>query len=788
MLHKAIIGKPLNRYFQQKNSVPGIFGESGKKQASGETEKTEIIVLSSYPPRECGIATYTQDLIESINSKFTGSFEIQVCALETDSEQYRYDQLVKYTLNTDSREGYEVFTEEINKNPAPVLLVVEHEFGFYARQIFPFMKMLHAADADVVMVFHTVLPNPDPQLLWHVNMLSELSSALVVMTKTSADILTEHYGIAGEKISIISHGTHLVSHPDKNVLKAKYGFQDRKVLSTFGLLSAGKSIETTLEALPAVVKVHPETLFLIIGKTHPSILMRDGEQYLDMLRARVIALGIQENVCFINRFLPLPELLEYLQMCDIYLFTSKDPHQAVSGTFSYAISCGCPIISTPIPHALEVLRDDSGIIFDFENSEQLSAAAIYLLNDEAARENIRVNGLQRMAETAWENSAVAHVMLFKTICKEQLTYQYKTPPTNLTHVRKLSQGFGILQFSVIARPDQSSGYTLDDNARALIAMCQHCELHPDDADLFAIQKYLLFIQYCQQPDGRFLNYVDEDLTFSQQNSECNLADANGRAIWALGFILSMGDLLPDHMCNIAGATLKKAIPELSKIHSTRAMAFIIKGLFYYTQKTQDQAATHILNEMAGRLVQMYRHEKDNTWHWFESYLTYANSILPEAMLCAYLNSGNLTYRNIAIESFDFLIRKTFRLERMNVISNKNWLNKGEVLVTLNPGGEQAIDVAYTVMTLSKFYEATGNENYFNLMAQAFDWFLGNNHLHQIIYNPATGGCYDGLEAGNINLNQGAESTLSFLMAKLTLEKSSLSKAVRLKSRHVLAAG
>lgn len=784
-MHKAIIGKPLNRFLQLRNAVPGLPYAPGKTYETIEKVQTEIIVLSSYPPRECGIATYTQDLIESINSKFTGNFDIQVCALESASEQHLYNPLVKYTLNTDDPESFNDLTEEINNKPGHVLLLVEHEFGFYAQNVFPFMKMLYESKADLAIVFHTVLPNPDEQLLWHVDMLSELSSSVVVMTKTSADILTEQYGISHDKISIISHGTHLTSQAEKNTLKTKYGYQNRKVLSTFGLLSTGKSIETTLDALPDIVKQHPEVLFLIIGKTHPSILMRDGEQYLDMLRAKVFALDLQANVQFINRFLPLPELLEYLQMCDIYLFTSKDPNQAVSGTFSYAISCGCPIISTPIPHALEVLRDETGIIFDFGNHSQLAIATVRLLNDETARENIRIYSLQRMAETAWENSAIAHVLLFKSLCKEKLHYQYKIPVTNLRHIHKLSQGFGMLQFSSVARPDPDSGYTLDDNARALVAMCQHYEMRNDNSDLFAIQQYLLFIQYCQQTDGSFLNYVHTDLTFSGQNAECNLEDANGRAIWALGYMLSLADILPDHMCKIARETLIKAIPQISHIHSTRAMAFMIKGLHYYNLKPKDAAVNASIHEMANRLVQMYRHEKDNTWHWFESYLTYANSILPEAMLCAYLSSGNLVYRNIAIESLDFLIQKTFRLERMNVISNKNWLNKGEVHAKLNPGGEQAIDVAYTVMTLCKFYEATGNETYFNLMSQAFDWFLGNNHLNQIIYNPVTGGCYDGLEAGNVNLNQGAESTLSFLMAKLTLEKSYQSKAIRQKLTHAL---
>ena len=231
--------------------------------------------------------------------------------------------------------------------------------------------------------------------------ISRASESVIVMTKSSARILNDDYGIPAQKITVIAHGTHLVLHLDKKFLKNKYGLADKKVLSTFGLLSAGKSIETTLNALPAVVKTNPNIVFLVIGKTHPSIVKREGEKYRTMLEDKVVELQLQQHVRFINYFLPLPDLLEYLQLTDIYLFTSKDPNQAVSGTFSYAISCGCPIISTPIPHAREILRNDAGIIFDFENSQQLTGAITSLLKNEKLRKSIGSNGLHRMASTAW---------------------------------------------------------------------------------------------------------------------------------------------------------------------------------------------------------------------------------------------------------------------------------------------------------------------------------------------------------------------------------------------------
>ena len=260
---------------------------------------------------------------------------------------------------------------------------------------------------------------------------------------------------------------------NRESLKNKYGISGRKVLTTFGLLSSGKSIETTLEALPAIIKTNPDVLFLIIGKTHPEVIKEEGEQYRNSLEAMIVSKNLTHHVKFINSYLPLPDLLEYLQLTDIYLFTTNDPNQAVSGTFAYAMSCGCPIISTPIPHAKEVLTEDTGIIFDFRNSQQLADSVIRLLNDDSLRSNITVNTLQKIVSTAWENSAVEHAMLFEKIADEKISLQYNLPAINLNHIKQMTTETGIIQFSKINQPDLCSGYTLDDNARSMIAMCMH---------------------------------------------------------------------------------------------------------------------------------------------------------------------------------------------------------------------------------------------------------------------------------------------------------------------------
>ena len=731
----------------------------------------EILMITTFPPKECGIATYSQDLLKALNQKFSQSFDMKICSLEKEGEKNSYTNEIKYILNTDDPDAFFKLAESINNNLAIRIVLIQHEFGFFENKEEKLYYFLNALHKQVAIAFHTVLPNPDKALKEKVQRITSVAKSVIVMTHTSAKILRNDYKVPEQKITIIPHGTHLVSHADKEFLKRKYQLSGKKVLSTFGLLSSGKSIETTLEALPAIVKNNKEVVFLIIGITHPSIVKQEGEKYRLFLEDKVDSLKLQPYVRFINHFLLLPELLEYLQLTDIYLFTSKDPNQAVSGTFSYAISCGCPIISTPMPHACEVLKNGAGKIFDFENSQQLASAVNDLLNDDQLRNKMSSKGLHWISTTAWENSAIAHAMLFEKLVNSQLVLHYNRPPINLDHLKNMTTSFGIIQFSILNHPDINSGYTLDDNSRAMIAMCQYFELTKEKEAIKYIKIYFNYIKFCLQPDGYFLNYVDEHFNFTEQNNTANLADANGRAIWALGYLISIRDLLPKELLSDAIATMNLALAYVKEIYSTRAMAFAIKGLYYCNLKNKSVDNILLIYELANRLVDLYRHEADDKeWLWYESYLTYANSIMPEAMLCAWLATGEQIYKEIAQLTFDFLLSKIIVKDRIKVISNKGWLYKGEELMQVVTGGEQPIDVAYTIIALSKFYNVFQKEEYKEQMEISFNWFLGANDLQQIIYNPCSGGCYDGLETYNVNLNQGAESTVSYLMARLTMEK------------------
>jgi len=723
----------------------------------------EILFVTSFPPRECGIATFSQDLIAALKDQFEHSFNCSICALESEAEQHVYPIQPRFILNTSQRNAFVKTAFLINHSDNIDLVVIQHEFGFFADKELDFKLFFENILKPIVFVFHTVLPSPGRELLDKIQDMAAISASIVVMTNDAAKILIDDYNIAAYKISVIPHGTHLVLPLNKSTLKKKYNLTGFKVLSTFGLLGSSKSIETTLMALPEILLHHPNVLFLVLGKTHPAIVKKDGEKYRHYLESLVLSLKLENNVRFVNEYLSLPNLLEYLQLTDIYLFTSKDPNQAVSGTFSYAISSGCPVISTPIPHAKEVFRDGGGVIIGFEDSLHLADEAIALLDDEFRRNEISLNSFHKMASTVWQNSAISYGLLFDKLITSDFHLNFRIPVFNLNHIRRMTTDLGMIQFAKLSIPDYNSGFTLDDNARALISIAQHYELFHTENDLALVKIYLNFIARCMQPNGIFLNYIDTNKEFTQQNYSENLEDSNGRAIWALGYLYSLKNILPDSLLNLSIDLVKKALPQLLKIHSTRAMAFIIKGLHYI----DSQDCQIVLEELAKRMALMYKHEKNNQWFWFERYMTYANGLLPEAMLCAYTTTYDEEYRIIALESFDFLLSIILSEDKIKVISNKGWLMK-DSFNHLQIGGEQPIDVAYTILALERFYTVFKKDIYKQKMKIAFNWFLGANHLNQIVYNPRTGGCYDGLEETHVNLNQGAESSISYLLSRLAI--------------------
>jgi len=731
-------------------------------------DRDQVLFLSSYPPRECGIATYSKDLINAVSSKFSPTFDVKVCALENNYSSLDYPSKVISTLNTRVRGDYLQMAGEINTDESIKMVFIQHEFGLfggnYGNYLFDF---LFALRKPVSVTFHSVLPQPDAELLRAVQTIAKLVDSIVVLTKKSADILSKTYGIDSRKICTIPHGTHLTEWKKKEGIKEEYGLTGKSVLSTFGLLSPNKSIETAIEAIPAIRQKVPDVLYLVLGKTHPGVVQNEGEKYRNYLKQRVADLQLDNHVKFVNKFLDLDDLLNYLRATDLYLFTSKDPYQAVSGTFAYAMSCGCPIISTPIPHALEMLENGGGCLVDFNNPTQLAGTAIDLLMDRDRLATLSHMGFQQSRASAWDNVAVSHARLFANHISDEKTLQYNYPEITLKHIYELTDSKGIIQFSSICEPDINSGYTLDDNARALIALCMYYSYSPKKKNRDLLGTYLRFIKHCQLKNGSFLNYVDKNGNHSEKNYYVNLEDSNGRAIWALGAVVANENSLPENYVKLAEEILLKCLPWTLDVRSPRAIAFVIKGLYNYNQVRQNLEISEIIDRLAKQLTAHYQDVRTRDWNWFETHLTYANAVMPEAMMRAYAETGNPDYRLVAEESIAFLISRITHRGIFRFVSNRGWLHKGKESQIF---GEQPIEAAYTIFALEFFWRTTRDDYFQRLAFKAFDWFLGRNQLGQSLYNPVTGGCHDGLEEHEVNLNQGAESTLCYVMARLTMDE------------------
>lgn len=704
----------------------------------------KMLVISSYPPRECGIATFSADIVQTITKLFGETLPIEVCALRKNETDLYYPEEVTYTLDASDLDAIRLIAHQINERNDIGLICLQHEFGLYGgRHGVEILVLLLSLNKPLVTVFHTLLPKPSLALKKVVDNIINLSEKVVLLTKNAQKVLLNHYNCKRSKTAVIPHGTHVIPWELKEFAKRKYYNAGRTVISTFGLISENKSIETVLFALPKIVKTHPNTNYLVIGKTHPEVLKNEGERYRNLLKKIVKKLNLEAHVLFVNEYISLHQLLEFLSMTDIYVFTSKDKNQAVSGTLAYAMSCGCAVISNPIPHAKEILKNKNGVLVEnFNKTKDFQKEILGLLQNKTKSISIAKRAFAHSHANSWENVALQYGLLFGKITDRTEELRFNSPPIKTRHIEKLTTAMGILQFSNFSQPDPNSGYTLDDNARALIAMCMYYKNYQAKKAIRLATIYLNFIASIQRENGWFDNYKDINGEVTQQNKEVNLEDANGRALWSLGYVVYLHNSLPPEMVHTAEKCLRKFLPWIHQIKSPRAIAYVIKGLYFYYQTRKDQTSKALIEKFASMLLDHYHMSSRDDWNWYEDYLSYANNILPEAMLYSYLITKNRSYKKIAEITLDFLLANYFMKGQLKIVSHKGFFKKKNENEFY---GEQPIEVGTTINCLELFYKVTGKTKYKNQMELAFSWFLGNNHLKQIMYNAYNGASFDGLE-------------------------------------------
>jgi len=533
--------------------------------------------------------------------------------------------------------------------------------------------------------------------------------------------------------------------------------------------------------LPEVVKVFPDFVYIIFGATHPDVLRDEGESYRNFLIEKVYNLGLYDHVKFYNRYFPLNELLHSLKATDIYISTSLEPRQAVSGTLSYALGMGRPVISTAFAQAREVVTDEVGIVVDFRNSQAYADAILQLLDNEELRLQLGKNAYFRTRNMTWPNVALQYAKVFSEHATSLtgIIEQKRLPRVKLDHLIHLTDSFGIVQFAKLNRRDVLSGYSLDDNASALtVAVLYWGKLgaptqNPSTARakrqlLRLINTYLDFIGFVQKPDGHFQNFVKGNRTLDDiRNRQANLEETNARAIYALA-LTATGGSLPKAIRQKALNLLQRRMRSGISFDSPRAIARCIKALCILVDgKVQIEGIDlkGTLRSHCDRLVELYQAASHADWQWFESYLTYSNGVMPEALLLGYCATMDERYLTIGKATLDFLIKESFVNGIYMPIGQDGWYHRNGKHYHFD---QQPEEVRSMVHALSASYAVTGDEKYSRLMYRAFYWFLGDNSLNQVVYDRTTGGCYDGVGRTTINLNQGAESTISYLLARLDL--------------------
>jgi len=727
-----------------------------------------ILYLSSFPPRQCGIATFTQDLTNAMDKELNPGIKNKILAINDNGTSiYNYPKKVIMQIYETKMEDYLNTANEINKNRAIKLVNIQHEYGLYGGDwgdyILPFLEIINK---PIITTFHTVLPKPKERLIKLTKLISEKSKAIIVMTENAKRILVKNYNINKNKISVIPHGVHHIPFPSKSKAKNKINLSGHIILSTFGMLNKDKGIEYAIEALPEIIKDHPNILYLIIGATHPVVRKEEGEAYRNKLKKLVNKLNLKDNVKFYDKYLELHELIDYLKATDIYISPSLNPEQAVSGTISYALSCACPIVSTNNQYAKDVINDERGILVKFKNSLEIKNALLTLINNKKLRNEMKKNSYFYSRHMTWQNVALSYFNNFNEYAKIVPREIGKWPPINLTHIKKLTDDYGIIQFAIHTKPDIHSGYCLDDNARALLACAIYYDFKTSDNILNLIKIYLNFIKSTQKINGKFYNFIGYNKNILEHGESSE--DSYGRAIWALGYIIYQKKL-PDEIKRKAEKIFIKALPHSKNLISPRAIAFTILGLYYIVKNSGEKKYNEIIIKLSNKLIKKYLESNkiDKKWNWFEDFLTYSNYKMPECLFRAYELTKNKIYLNIAKNSINFLNSITFEKKYFSPIGQDGWYFRNGKRAYFD---QQPEDSASAVEGLISAYEITKNKTYLDKANIAYEWFLGKNHLNQMVYDEATGGSYDGLGKNSINFNQGAESTLSYLLARLAMER------------------
>jgi glycosyltransferase involved in cell wall biosynthesis len=736
----------------------------------------KIAVIGTYMPRQCGIATFTTDFCEALGAQFPEA-EIFAIPVNDSDEGYAYPSQVGFEIAERDIESYRQAADYLNIYGVD-LVVLQHEYGIFGGPAGAYvLELLRELRVPIVTVLHTVLDAPDSNQRKVLSEIARLSDRLVVMSHHAFGVLRDLYHVPLEKISFIPHGIPDVPFVDPNFYKDQFDAEGKMVLLTFGLLSPNKGIEYAIAAMPAILERYPNVVYIVLGATHPHVRRHDGEAYRLMLQRLARECGVEQEVIFYNQFVRLDQLVEFIGATDIYVTPYLNREQIVSGTLAYAVGTGKAVISTPYWHAEELLDEGRGVVVPFRDSAAIAEQVIGLLDHEAERHAMRKRGYQLGREMTWPQVAQRYLELFSQVREERqhapraerasrrTQRAQELPSLSLVHLRRMTDDTGLLQHATYSIPNYGEGYATDDNARGLIAAVMMVELGlgPDEEVRTLATRYLAFLAHAfNDRAGRFRNLLSFDRRWLE---DVGSEDSHGRALWALGTIV--GRSTDEGLVGLASKLFIRALPAVLDCTALRTWAFTLLGIHEYLKRfTSDRGVQQVRDDLAARLATALSECSTADWPWFEETLTYDNATLPRALLLAANAMHDTNCVEAAVSALTWLMEVQSGQDGQFVpIGCHGFYRRGGARARFD---QQPIEAYATIAACLDAYRVTGEERWRAQAQSTFDWFIGRNDLRMPLIDPATGACYDGLQSDWANQNQGAESTLAFLLSLLEL--------------------
>lgn len=749
-----------------------------EQAASRRRGPTKVAFIGSYLPRRCGIATFSSDLLTTLSAEASGT-EFWSLAVNDLAGGYDYPPEVHFEIGQKTIADYRAAVDFLNMNLVEAVCL-QHEFGIFGGAHGAYvLRLLENLRMPVVTTLHTVLREPNRDQKEIIAAIADHSDRVVVMSRTAEEILQSVYGVPGNRIAVIPHGVPDVPFLDTSYNKDRFDVVGRKVILTFGLLSEGKGLEYVIDALPEIVRHHPEAVFAIVGATHPEVRRRDGEAYRHGLVRRASDLGVEGNVVFYNQFIDTPTLLDFISTADVVVTPYVNAEQIVSGVLSYALGAGKAIVSTPYWYADEMLAEGRGRLVPFRNAGAIAAEIVSLLDDDIERNAMRKRAYVASRGMVWKEVAAKYFKLLRDVRRERgvrarqaklklpQTATYELPYPKLDHLRVLTDDTGILQHARFEIPDRDHGYCTDDNARALIVALRAQHVLADNEFLHDLtHRYLGFLQHALNADnGRFRNFMSFDRTWQEETGS---EDSHGRAMWALG--QTVLDSPSQGMAAAAMSLFDAALPRAAELTALRACAHALLGLDAYLRRFSGATEVRrVHNVLAERIMAAFEAHATPDWPWPEPVVTWANGIVPEVLMLAGERLGNEAMTGTALKALEWLTGLQVDPRGHFVpIGNRGWFTRDGFQARFD---QQPIEVQHMVTAQLAAHRLTGERRWLDEARRTFEWFLGRNDLRQPVCDHATGGCRDGLQAEGLNQNQGAESTLAWLHTLIALHEA-----------------